>query len=260
MIINLRRHLPKLALFASVALFLAAFALFFVMPGRSGSKSDDADTLAASQSSAPVQLSLADIYERVRPSLVQVETRVQGSDSSVEEGHGTGIVIDERGSVLTSLHIVQKPGRIYIVFADGTRSEATISGTQPEHDMAVLRALQPPRNLVPAVLGSSGDLRIGDEAIVVGNPFGLTGSLSLGVVSALGRTFQVPDGERLNGLIQVDAAINPGNSGGPLLNREGDVVAIVTGLVNPTGQSVFIGIGFAVPIDVAITTAGPPPF
>ena len=258
---NLRRYLPKAVLFASVGLFLIALWLFFVMPDRRGATETPGTSTASQASSPSAQASLADVYERIRPSLVQVETRVQGGDSSVEEGHGTGIIIDERGSILTSLHIVQKPGRIFVVFPNGNRSEATISATQPEHDMAVLRTQQPPRDLVPAVLATAGSLRVGDEAIVVGNPFGLTGSLSVGVISGLGRTFQVPGSDaRLSVLIQVDAAINPGNSGGPLLNREGDVVGVVTGLVNPTGQSVFIGIGFAVPIDVAVATAGAPPF
>lgn len=217
-----------------------------------------ARTLASATPAAPP---LAEVYERVRASVVQVETRVVGQNDTVEEGRGSGIVIDERGSILTSLHVVQKPGRIYAIFADGSRSEATIAATDPENDIAVLRALQPPRGLVAAVLADSRELRIGQEALVVGSPFGLTGSFTLGVISGLGRSFQASaDGVRLSGLIQVDAAINPGNSGGPLLNRDGDVVGIVTGIANPTGQGVFIGIGFAVPIEAAVTTAGPPPF
>jgi S1-C subfamily serine protease len=110
-------------------------------------------------------------------------------------------------------------------------------------------------------LGNPNSLHVGDEAIVVGNPFGLRHSVTAGVISGLGRTFKLPSTqEPVTGLIQFDAAVNPGNSGGPLLNREGEVVGIVTALVNPTEQDVFIGIGFAVPIDVAASAAGTPPY
>jgi S1-C subfamily serine protease len=112
---------------------------------------------------------------------------------------------------------------------------------------------------VPAVLGNPRSVQVGSEAFVLGNPFGLAGSFSAGVVSGLNRTFNLPNGTQLQGLIQVDAAINPGNSGGPLVNRYGQVIGIVSGIVNPTTQDVFIGIGFAVPIDVAGGAAGLPP-
>lgn len=263
--VNMRLRFRSAVLLAiGAALSLTALALYGVVRPANPDPSEEVIRQAvalALASATPTPPSLVEIYERIAPSLVQVETRVVNNDAKVEEGRGTGIVIDERGGILTSLHVVQKPGRIFAVFADGSRSEATIAATQPEYDIAVLQARQPPRNLVPAVLADPRDLRVGQEAIVVGNPFGLTGSLTVGVISGLGRSFQLADnGPRLSQLIQVDAAINPGNSGGPLLNREGDVVGIVTGLVNPTGQGVFIGIGFAVPIDIAAATAGPPPF
>jgi S1-C subfamily serine protease len=119
----------------------------------------------------------------------------------------------------------------------------------------------PPAGVVPATLGNPGAMRVGSEAYVVGNPYGLYGSLSSGVVSGLHRSYHLPDSGRvISGLIQVDAAVNPGNSGGPLLDRSGRVVGIVTALVNPTKQDVFIGIGFAVPIDVAGGAAGLPSY
>jgi serine protease DegQ len=132
---------------------------------------------------------------------------------------------------------------------------------QPENDIAVLRARQPPPQIVPAILGNPQAMQIGDEAFVVGNPLGLYSSMSVGVISGVNRSFQPRySDQRLEGLIQIDAAVNPGNSGGPLLNRNGEVIGIVTALVNPTGQETFIGIGFAVPINVAGSAAGLLPY
>jgi S1-C subfamily serine protease len=121
--------------------------------------------------------------------------------------------------------------------------------------------LQLPKKMVPAVLGNPSALHEGDDAFVVGNPFGLYSSMSAGVISGFGRAFQPPGGKpEIKGLIQIDAAVNPGNSGGPLLNRAGEVVGIVTGIVNPTDQNVFIGIGFAVPINIAGSALGAPQY
>jgi len=118
-----------------------------------------------------------------------------------------------------------------------------------------------PGILVPAVLGNPGAMRVGDEAFAVGNPFGLYGSMSAGVISGFNRTFQpVHTDQKLEGLIQIDAAVNPGNSGGPLLNRSGQVIGIVTGIVNPSEQNFFVGIGFAVPINVAVGGMGSVPY
>ena len=134
-------------------------------------------------------------------------------------------------------------------------------GAQPENDIAVLRAAQTPDIIIPAILGNPHAMQVGDEVFAVGNPFGLYSSLSAGVISGFDRIFQSPDSEvRLEGLIQVDAAVNPGNSGGPLLNRDGQVIAIVVGITNPTDQNFFIGIGFAIPITVAGGAAGLPPY
>jgi serine protease DegQ len=174
---------------------------------------------------------------------------------------GSGVVITEQGDILTSLHVVEKAAEIQLIFADGTRSSAQVTAAQPEIDIAVLRADQPPDFLVPATLGNPNALRVGDEAFAVGNPFGLYGSMSAGVISGFDRSFRVPDSDqRLEGLIQIDSAVNPGNSGGPLLNRSGHVVGIVVGILNPVQEEFFIGIGFAVPITVAGGAAGMPPY
>ncbi len=170
---------------------------------------------------------------------------------------GSGVIVDDAGDILTALHVVANATAIQVTFADGTTSPAQIASQEVANDIAVLQATQPPSTIVPAVLGSPRSMQVGSEAFVLGNPFGLDGSLSAGVVSGLGRSFQMPNGgPNLTGLIQVDAAVNPGNSGGPLVNRNGEVVGIVTALINPTEQNVFIGIGLAVPIDVA-TSGGP---
>jgi S1-C subfamily serine protease len=179
--------------------------------------------------------------------------------STADGSMGSGVVVDASGDILTCLHVVANATSIEVTFADGTKSPAAIQATQPQNDIAVLRATTPPAHLVPAVLGNPRSMQVGSEAYVLGSPFGLTGSISSGIVSALNRSFQLPNnGPLLTGLIQVDAAVNPGSSGGPLVNRAGQVVGIVSALINPTNQGVFIGIGLAVPIDVAGGAAGLP--
>jgi S1-C subfamily serine protease len=169
------------------------------------------------------------------------------------------VVVDANGDILTALHVVANATSIMVTFADGTRSPAQVQTTQPQNDIAVLRASQPPANLQPAVLGNPRSVQVGSEVFAMGNPFALSDSISAGVVSGLNRSFQLPNnGPLLKGLIQIDAAVNPGNSGGPLVNRDGQVIGIVSGLINPTSQDVFIGIGLAVPIDVAGGAAGLP--
>jgi S1-C subfamily serine protease len=200
---------------------------------------------------------MSEVYAKVAPSVVQI--KATQADGTVANS-GSGVVIDDAGDILTSLHVVQNARSIAVVFADGTESRAVIIASVPESDIAALRPDTTPAQLVPAVFGNPSRLHIGDDAIVVGNPFSLTRSLSTGVVSGLDRSVQVPnEGRSLTGLIQFDAAVNPGSSGGPLVNRDGEVVGIVTGLVNPTGQLAFSGVGFAVTIDTAAGALGVPP-
>jgi S1-C subfamily serine protease len=196
------------------------------------------------------------VYEQILPSLVEIQADRSGSAGD-SGGLGAGVIVDKRGSILTALHVVDAATRVRVSFADGTRSSAVVSATDPENDIAVLQPQQGPEVIVPAVLGGAG--RIGDDAYAVGHPLGYAGSLSSGVISALDRSTTAPDGSRLTGLIQFDAAVNPGNSGGPLLNRGGQVIGIVTGLANPSKDGLFIGIGFAVPIGAAGGAANAPP-
>ena len=188
-----------------------------------------------------------------------------GSDGTDEPGQhrsvGTGVVIVDKGLILTNLHVVQGANRIRVTFSDGLESEASVLSTQPEHDLAVLQARTLPDDLIAATMRSTSGLEPGDEVVAVGFPFGIGPSASQGVVSGLKREFRSPEGRRvLTNLIQFDAAANPGNSGGPLVTLDGHVVGIVTAIMNPNQQRTFIGIGFAVPIENAAAGAGLPPF
>jgi len=174
---------------------------------------------------------------------------------------GSGVVMDQSGKILTALHVVAGTDRWVVVFADGSQSDADLVGSQPENDLAVLQPKHLPDELQPATLASTAGLRPGDQVVATGFPFGIGPSVSAGVVSGLKREFVDPDNSRvkLTNLIQFDAAVNPGNSGGPLVNRDGEVVGIVTAIVNPSGARVFAGIGFAVPIENAARAIGDNP-
>jgi S1-C subfamily serine protease len=272
---RIKRRLRSAAPFAMAALaaFVAVELYGAATPGpRPLTQQDVATSVAQALASVTPAPALSETaYQAVQPSLVTIETQVasgsatpSGTNSAVASGSangslGSGVVVDTNGDILTALHVVANAVSIQVTFADGTRSPAQIQTTQPQNDIAVLRASQPPANLQPAVLGSPRSVRVGSEVFVMGNPFGLSNSISAGVVSGLNRSFQLPNnGPLLKGLIQVDAAVNPGSSGGPLVNRDGQVIGIVSALINPTNQDVFIGIGLAVPIDVAGGAAGLP--
>ena len=201
-------------------------------------------------------------FEAVRGSIVRVRAWHAGPDGGeFGAGVGTGVVILDKGVILTNLHVVNGADRIGLTFADGFEATGVVTGTRPEHDLAVVQAQAIPDDLQAATLQSTSGLNPGDFVTVVGFPFGIGPSVSSGVVSGLRREFRSPEGKRLlTNLIQFDAAANPGNSGGPLLNASGEVVGIVTGILNPTEQRVFVGIGFAVPIENAAAAVGVPPF
>jgi serine protease DegQ len=201
------------------------------------------------------------VYQIIRPSLVLIETKSPGKDGKDEKGLGSGVIVDEMGDILTSLHVVADATDIQLFFYDGTQSGAQIVTTQPENDIAVLQADTLPDQLVPAVLGNPRAMRVGDDVFAVGNPFGLYSSMTAGVISGFNRSFKPPDSKlELKDMIQIDAAVNPGNSGGPLLNRYGQVIGIVEGILNPTDQGFFVGVGFAVPINIAGGAAGLPEY
>ncbi|MDB5884576.1 MAG: peptidase and chymotrypsin/Hap [Polaromonas sp.] len=205
-------------------------------------------------------------YEAIIPSVVRVvglgkPTVDKDGDEHAGRSVGTGVVITDKGVILTNLHVVQGAETIKITFSDGLESSASITGVQPENDLAVLQAHKIPDDMIAATLRSTADLAPGDQVVAVGYPFGIGPSASSGIISGLKRTFRSPDGEQAIGnLIQFDAAANPGNSGGPLVTMEGEVIGIVTAIYNPNQQRSFVGIGFAVPIENAASAAGMHPF
>lgn len=200
----------------------------------------------------------------VQGAVVHVQSYVEdpkNKDKDKESGVGTGVVIKDDGTILTNFHVIAGAKRLTVTFFDGTEAEAQVIAVQPDKDLAVIKPQKIPDDLEPAVLGSSQQLVPGDNVVAVGFPFGIGPSVSAGVVSGLNRQFKSPDGQQmLTGLIQFDAAANPGNSGGPLVNMSGEVIGIVTAILNPTSARTFIGIGFATTIESAGSAVGLPPF
>jgi len=223
-----------------------------VTPAASGGPSNAAIALIDERGLDIAERRAVDVYERVSPSVVNISTEVLQRDFYFRpipvEGGGSGFVLDREGHILTNFHVIEDAQRIEVTFSDDTVLPAEIVGAAPRNDVAVLRVDAPPELLVPVELGASNDLRVGQRAIAIGNPFGqFDNTLTTGVISALDRTLEGPDGRTITGIIQTDAAINRGNSGGPLLNSSGQVIGINTAIFSPDGISA--GVGFAVPID-----------
>ena len=261
-----KRHARRLKIAGGVVGGLLALAVLWNMLPPAGMTPQQVEAMVQkvldSQQPAPT---VADAYESILPSVVLVRGLPDAPDADVASGgevqSGSGVVIVDSGVILTNLHVVNGAKAIKVVFHDGLESDAIVTGVQPEHDLAVLQAKTIPDDLEAATLRSTQGLRPGEPVIAVGFPFGIGPSVSAGVISGLGREYQNADGKRvLTNLIQFDAAVNPGNSGGPLITQEGEVIGIVTGLLNPTEHRVFIGIGFAVPIENAAGAVGLSPF
>jgi S1-C subfamily serine protease len=248
------------ALFALI--LVAVHASFTPVQPQLSQKDIDAAVLYTLEN-VPMQSHAAKAYAAVQRSVVRVRGRTseQREDGYQSEGVGSGVVIVDTGIILTNLHVVNGAEQVQVEFFDGLESEATVVGVRPEHDLAVLQAKKLPDDLQAATLRSTSDLLPGDEVVAVGFPFGIGPSVSSGVISGLRREYRSPQGKRqLTNLIQFDAAANPGNSGGPLVTNDGEVVGIVTAILNPTEEHVFIGIGFAVPIESAAAAVGISPF
>jgi S1-C subfamily serine protease len=271
-----QRHDRPLLVFSGLLAALMAFGIY-ALATPTAQKLTQRDIDAAvlhtlkKQPREPSDASVA--YDVIRPSVVLVrrlgedeegprDTNEQGDARKDSlRGIATGVVFSEDGMIFTNLHVIAGAGKIGVVFSDGTESDVDLLDVQPENDLAILRARILPDDLRPATLRSTRGLRTGDEVLAVGFPFGIGPTATYGVVSGLRREHYSQEGQRnLIDLIQFDAAANPGNSGGPLVTREGDVVGIVTSILNPTDKGFFVGIAFAVPIENAATAAGVSPF
>ena len=165
----------------------------------------------------------------------------------IPQGSGSGFVWDRRGHIVTNYHVIAEGQAVRITLADQSEWDGRVIGVAPDKDLAVLRIEAEPRHLSPLPIGSSNDLVVGQRVLAIGNPFGLDHSLTIGVVSALGRELTSPSGRLIRDVIQTDAAINPGNSGGPLLNSSGRLIGVNTAIYSPSGANA--GIGFSVPVD-----------
>ena len=201
---------------------------------------------------ADSERSTIELFEHVSPSVVQVVGRTGGNELGQlggEEGgaqSGSGSVWDQAGHIVTNNHVVEGTNSLAVRFASGEVGAATIVGTAPNYDLAVIRATGV-RLPAPISVGNSTDLKVGQAAFAIGNPFGLDQSLTTGVISALKRRLPTSGGREISNVIQTDAAINPGNSGGPLLDSAGRLIGVTTAIVSPSGSNA--GIGFAIPVD-----------
>jgi S1-C subfamily serine protease len=250
-------------LVAALIVSLGTVAVLAVQLSRGGGETEQSTPAAAvAPSAAPSGsaaldsscLSAADIYQQLQPAVVEITSTQQGRSPFSPSGQsaGSGIVIDEQGTILTNNHVVADATNLEVTFSDDTTASASVVGTDPGNDLAIIRVDVSGQKLTAASLGDSDAIQVGDPVLAIGQPFELEGTLTQGIVSATGRTYSEGQGTRpIRNMIQTDAAVNPGNSGGPLIDCHGEVVGINTALENPTGQDVNVGIAFAVPINTA---------
>jgi S1-C subfamily serine protease len=236
----------------AVAFLLTAYLSFSLGSGDSATPRPS----ASPKPSPSPALTTAQVYEVIAPSVVVIET-IDPATNRVQAS-GTGVVANADAVILTAFHVVSDGGAIRVTFADGTKASAKVLESDPSIDIAALEVDTLPAVLVPATIGSTGRLSVGDDVVAIGNQLGLTFSTTSGVVSGLDRAATGNNGTTLKGLIQFDAAVNPGSSGGPLVNTRGETIGIVVALANPTNAGTFVGIGFAVPIGAAVAAGGGP--
>jgi len=193
------------------------------------------------------------VYRAASPAVVNITTIAVAYDFFLnpmpKEGTGSGAIIDRSGHILTNFHVIDGARRLEVTLADGSKWPARPVGADPSNDLAVIKIDAPVEKLTVIPLGDSAKLLVGQKVLVIGNPFGLDRTLTVGIVSSLGRSIRADNGRLIRGIIQTDAAINPGNSGGPVLNSSAEVIGVSTAIFSPSGGSV--GVGFAVPINTA---------
>ncbi|HFB2048957.1 MAG: trypsin-like peptidase domain-containing protein [Hyphomicrobiaceae bacterium] len=200
---------------------------------------------------ASFEITANKVFTSASASVVYIFTEQRGhplfGNKRTKKGSGSGFIWDTAGHVITNHHVIYGADRVFVRFDSGNTAQANIVGSSPDHDLAVLKITGLSFGLVPIPLGRSNNLKIGQAVFAIGNPFGLTRSLSTGVVSALGRRLPTSQGREIPDAIQTDAAINPGNSGGPLLDSAGRLIGVNTAIISKSGT--YSGIGFAVPVD-----------
>ncbi len=208
---------------------------------------------AANEALSPAEMATIRLFERAAPSVcfittTNVQYNYRRRDvSEIPRGTGSGFVWDKNGHIITNYHVIRGADRATVTLADRSTWQATLVGKAPEKDLAVLKIETPREQLIPIPVGTSDDLRVGQNVYAIGNPFGLDQTLTTGIVSALGREIESVAGVPIRDVIQTDAAINPGNSGGPLLNSAGRLIGVNTAIYSPSGASA--GIGFSIPVD-----------
>jgi putative serine protease PepD len=208
------------------------------------SNSAQTTSLPAGESVSETTSSLAALYKRVKGSVVEVHASSGGGNAT-----GSGFVIDKQGHIVTNQHVVSGAQSVSVEFSDGSEVQADVVGTDPSTDIAVLDVNRPAAELTPLKFASDGTLEVGDPVVAIGSPFGLDGTLTTGVISALGREIQSPNGFTIENAVQTDAALNNGNSGGPVLDTQGRVVGVAAQIRSESGGS--DGIGYAIPGDTA---------
>ncbi|MDE1815010.1 MAG: trypsin-like peptidase domain-containing protein [Thaumarchaeota archaeon] len=229
-------------------------------PGPAGPPGPPGPPGLASNLESVQDSTLTDLFKKTQSSVVQITSKVSTTDSTViingqplssqSTRLGSGFIYDKEGRIITNNHVVEGSSTVNVTFVDGNTYTAKVVGTDPDNDIAVIQIIDDfsDESLVPLALGNSSELQVGQQVIAIGNPFGLSDTMTTGIVSAVGRllpnentVYSIPD------IIQVDAAINPGNSGGPLLNLQGEVIGMNSAIKTNTGD--FSGIGFAIPSD-----------
>jgi S1-C subfamily serine protease len=256
------KNLVKVAFFSSMLTAAMVYVILEWRPLRSETSGSPEVSWASSTVSTSVpadkfsdeERNNIDVYQRYSNGVVNITTTTLGYDFflrpvPMESGTGSGAVIDDLGHIVTNFHVVRDAERLEVTLPDKTKVDATVVGSDPNNDLAVIQVKVQRGKLTPIPLGTSRGLLVGQKVLAIGNPYGLDRTLTTGIVSSLGRSIQTENGRVIQDIIQTDAAINPGNSGGPLLNSQGQIIGINTAILAPVQNSGSVGIGFAIPVD-----------